>query len=133
MTHHASMGPRFGERGDTVYLWPDADAPDPLQWGRALVSAETQRPEGDRRHDGHASMGPRFGERGDNSSTAGTFAPFLLQWGRALVSAETRDNRDENEQRAEALMGPRLGERGDEPHSATFRMVEFRFNGAALW
>ena len=84
------MGPRFGERGDAELYNALREAGQQLQWGRALVSAETSRSAGNRLTLKDASMGPRFGERGDMRAKVLSVLRDPLQWGRALVSAETR-------------------------------------------
>ncbi len=61
----ASMGPRSVERGNTGDKFRAIDY-FPLQWGRALSSAET------------------------GGLLLALFAAGALQWGRALSSAETK-------------------------------------------
>src|SRR5487761_1650462 len=132
------MGPRSDERGNPGFLPATPKSNDPLQWGRAPMSAEicpgisgvegaalaSMGPRSDERGNGArravrsriaaASMGPRSDERGNmRMPWCGISASSQLQWGRAPMSAEmiAREGGDARQDRAS--MGPRSDERGN--------------------
>ena len=112
------MGPRSDERGEKMPLPGDVRVALLLQWGRALMSAESVRLSTRSMRTvialqwgralmsaerclfhvhrqlrlGLASMGPRSDERGEKLGRMVAIPPGeLLQWGRALMSAERRN------------------------------------------
>ena len=103
------MGPRSDERGEDNAI-AVVNGVCALQWGRALMSAESREARRVRGVDVVASLGPRSDERGEKLGRMVALPPGeSLQWGRALMSAES-------------------GARG----AAGRRGVLHRFNGAAL-
>ena len=104
----ASTGPRSGERGNPGALLQLTGAADPLQRGRARVSAEI---------------------------TALWLMPATceaLQRGRARVSAEMVDVEVHKPRCRNASTGPRSGERGNDRGEWENFSSWFCFNGAAL-
>src|SRR3989304_2703768 len=84
-----------------------------LQWGRAMVSAETSRAMDSLCH----SRSLQWGRALVSAETGALRMPRAplgsLQWGRALVSAETSRRGNGHHQEVRASMGPRSGERGN--------------------
>ena len=128
----ASMGPRFGERGDAASPPSTTNSPTSLQWGHALGSVETHAAHRRCLQSPLASMGPRFGERGDAIREWIAASNLGLQWGHAPGSVGT----------TEAALTRALGYAGF--NGATLRGAwgrrcrspmgarEGRFNGATL-
>ena len=128
------MGPRSGERGRSRATRAQACELVPLQWGRALVSAEGPFRSRHRSRPVRASMGPRSGERGRVVGNAAVLAKLTrLQWGRALVSAEGTAEIPSIKPGQNASMGPRSGERGRSRARRKLGSNPRGFNGAALW
>src|SRR5579883_3166700 len=128
----ASMGPRSGERGNSLAFSADM-VNGLLQWGRAQVSAEMMNLsydvfiEADVLQWGRAQVSAEIHHGSDRGARFG-----VLQWGRAQVSAEINHPREIPAlhpmlQWGRAQVSAEMVSSGPET-----RCVSLSFNGAAL-